>query len=124
MMHGRRVSPRTLPAQRRCLREAIRPIAVVAVAAEAVSRDQARDRRLDRGQDVRHVSLRETRGRVKREAPVRCTREHPVEHERVDVDVQIERSPKSILRAARAAGSAVRAYGRCVGVAGAWASVG
>jgi hypothetical protein len=48
------------------------------------------------GQHLRHVQRGQTRRRMKPDRSRRVTRKHPVEHQRVDVDVEIERSPEPL----------------------------
>jgi hypothetical protein len=58
--------------------------------------DQPPDARLDGGQDLGHVQRRQPPRQMKPDHTGRIAREHAVEHQGVDVDIQIERSSESL----------------------------
>lgn len=58
--------------------------------------EQARDPGLDRRQHLRDVEIRDGRRRMQPHAARFGLREHPVQHERVQVRVQIQRAAKSL----------------------------
>jgi hypothetical protein len=58
--------------------------------------EQPPDARLDGGQDLAHGQPRQPLRRMKPDHTGKIAREHAVEHQGVDVDVQIERSSESL----------------------------
>ena len=83
-LHGRRGEP----GQYRCLvRPCVRRGAIVLAIPESPAIEQALDARLHGGQHLGHVQGFETRRRVEPQDPRTVSREHAVQHERVDVDV-------------------------------------
>lgn len=81
------------PGQHRCLlRPRIRRAAVVVAIAKSPTLEQAPNSRLHWGQHLRHIQRGETRHRVKRQGARALSREDAVQHERVDMHIQIERS--------------------------------
>lgn len=74
------------------LRPPVRCSTCFVALAEPPAREQAHEARLHRGQDLRDVQGRHTRSGMKVQGTRAVSREHPVEHERVYMDVQIERA--------------------------------
>ena len=68
----------------------------VVLVAQAVSRQQAPHGGDDGAQDIGHVGRRGCRRGVKSESAGRSPREHSVEHQRVDVDVEVHRSTEAL----------------------------
>jgi len=75
----------------RCLvRPRVQRGAIVVAIPESPTIEQALDPRLHGGQHLRHIQGGETRGGVKIQGTGTVPREDAVQHERVDMDVQIE----------------------------------
>ena len=92
-LHGRRRQP----GQHRCVvRPRVRHAALVVAIPESPAIEQALDPRLHGGQHLRHVQGREATCGVKIQGAGTVPREDAVQHERVDVDVQIEGSPEPL----------------------------
>ena len=97
--HGRRGQT----SQHRCfVHPRVRYAALVLAISEAPPIEQALDPWLHGGQHLRHVQGREATHRVKIQSPGRIPREHAIQHERVDVKVQIEGSPEPLNHGHRA----------------------
>jgi hypothetical protein len=74
----------------------VRDAALVVALSETPPSEQARDPRLHGGQHLRHVQRREARPRMKAHHTGAVLREHAVEHQRVDVQVEVERPAESL----------------------------
>jgi hypothetical protein len=86
--------------RRRLVRPRIDPIvfgvAPGVILARSAPLEQPPDPGLHGRQDLRDVQRRQTPCRMKPDHTRGVAREHAVEHQRVDVDVQIERSPEAL----------------------------
>jgi hypothetical protein len=98
-LHGRGGQPRQ---HRRFVGPRVRHGALVIAFPEAPSIEQARDSRLHGGQHLCHIQRREARPGMKAHHTGVGFREHAVEHQRVDMHVEIERPAESLNHGHRA----------------------
>ena len=91
-VHRRRREPRE---HRGFIRPRVRRGAIVVALSESPAIEQARDARLHSGQHLLDVQGRQTTCRVRGQRAGTVPRKDAVQHERVYMDVQIERAPEA-----------------------------